>query len=93
MRAIQHHIADPQGWPERVSRARAEIARAGSLEALADVLNSPAFAALPLADLVALPSYGGERPSGTGVFSWDAERVLVMTELADGFAIERRSRT
>jgi hypothetical protein len=88
--AIQHRVTDPKGWPDRVARARAEVASARSLDALAEVLNSPAFAALPLADLVALPAYGGERPAGPGAFSWDAGRVLVMDEYATGFAIQRR---
>jgi hypothetical protein len=90
MRAILHHVTEPQGWDDRIARARRKVAGAASLDELADVLNSPHFAALPLGDLVALPTFGGERPAGTGVFSWDPERVLVMNEIADGFELRRR---
>lgn len=83
---------EPEGWAERVTRARADVRRATTLDALAAALNSPDFAALPLADLVHLPTFGGERPHGRCVFSWDAARVLVMNELGDGFSIEPRGR-
>lgn len=83
---------EPIGWAQRVSRARAAVKSAGSLDELAEVLNSPDFAALPLKDLVTLPTFGGDRPRGSCVFSWDASRILVMNEVADGFVIERRAR-
>jgi hypothetical protein len=92
MRAIRHEVKDPQGWDDRVAGARARVAAATSLDALSDVLNGPAFAALPLPDLVALPSFGGTRPPGTGCFSWDAARVLVVNAAADGFEIRERVR-
>jgi hypothetical protein len=82
---------EPDGWTERVARARATVHQASSLDELAEALNSPEFAALPLKDLVTLPTYGGDRPRGRCVFSWDRDRVLVMNELGDGFYIERRS--
>jgi hypothetical protein len=82
---------EPAGWAQRVSRARAAVKAASSLDELATVLNSPDFAALPLKDLVSLPTFGGERPRGSCVFSWDAGRMLVMNEVADGFVIERRA--
>ena len=81
---------EPDGWSARVARARASIHAASSLDDLARALNGPDFAALPLKDLVTLPTFGGERPHGRCVFSWDADRVLVMTELGDGFSIEPR---
>lgn len=81
---------EPHGWADRVSRARVSVQSAKSLDELAAVLNSPDFAALPLKDLVTLPTYGGERPKGRCVFSWDARRVLMMNELGDGFSIEPR---
>lgn len=84
-------INEPAGWTQRVSRARAAVKAASSLDELATVLNSPDFAALPLKDLVTLPTYGGDRPRGSCVFSWDAGRMLVMNEVADGFVIERRA--
>jgi hypothetical protein len=90
MRAIRHEGGDPEGWAERIARARAEVAAARTLDGLAAVLNGGAVAALPLEDLVALPSFGGDRPDGNGVFSWDASRILVMSPFADGFAIESR---
>ncbi|HSN93006.1 MAG TPA: hypothetical protein VLS93_17375 [Anaeromyxobacteraceae bacterium] len=90
MRAIRHRPKDPQGWEDRVAAARSRVAAAASLEALAEALNGPAFAGLPLPDLLALPSFGGERPEGPGCFSWDAARVLVMNAAADGFEIRRR---
>jgi len=90
MRAIRHEVRDPQGWTDRVAGARARVADASSLDALSEVLNGPAFAALPLPDLVALPSYGGPRPAGTGCFSWDAGRALVVNAAADGFEIRER---
>lgn len=90
MRAIRHEVREPEGWEGRVAAARARVAAAGSLDALAEVLGGPAFAALPLADLVALPGYGGARPEGPGFFSWDGGRVLVMNAAADGFEIRRR---
>ncbi len=77
----------PQEWADRVTRARASVQRAKSLDELAAALNSPDFAALPLKDLVTLPTFGGERPHGRCVFSWDPRRVLVMNELGDGFEI------
>lgn len=83
-------IVEPQGWADRVSRARASVHAAKSLDELAAVLNSPDFAALPLKDLVTLPTFGGERPRGRCVFSWDTRRVLMMNELGDGFSIEPR---
>lgn len=82
--------SEPAGWAERVARARAMVHAARSLDELALILNSPDFAALPLRDLVTLPTFGGERPSGRCVFSWDDGRVLMMNELGDGFAIEPR---
>jgi hypothetical protein len=83
---------EPHGWVERVARARAAMHAAKSLDELAEVLNSPSFAALPLKDLVSLPTFGGERPRGACIFSWDLTRVLVMNDLADGFSIEPRRR-
>ncbi len=82
--------SDPEGWSDRVTRARASVLGARSLDDLAAVLNSPDFAALPLKDLVTLPTFGGERPRGRCVFSWDSRRVLMMNELGDGFTIEPR---
>jgi hypothetical protein len=90
MRAIRHEVRDPEGWEGRVAGARARVAAARSLDGLAEVLNGPDFAALPLPDLVSLPAYGGERPSGTGSFSWDGGRVLVVNAAADGFELRRR---
>ena len=90
MRAIRHEVREPLGWEGRVASARARVAAAVSLDALAEALNGPVFAALPLAELVALPSYGGARPSGAGCFSWDAARVLVLNGEADGFEIRAR---
>jgi len=81
---------EPDGWTERVARARENVHRAASLEELAAALNSADFAALPLKDLVSLPTYGGQRPRGRCVFSWDEERVLMMNEFGDGFTIEFR---
>jgi hypothetical protein len=81
---------DHGGWTDRVARARASVKAASTLEALAAALNSPDFAALPLKDLVTLPTYGGDRPRGRCVFSWDPTRVLKMNELGDGFTIESR---
>lgn len=83
---------EPDGWVDRVARARAAMYAAKSLDALAGVLNSPNFAALPLKDLVSLPTFGGGRPRGACIFSWDVERVLVMNDLGDGFSIEPRPR-
>ncbi|HUL59594.1 MAG TPA: hypothetical protein VLU43_09985 [Anaeromyxobacteraceae bacterium] len=88
--AVAHRIREPQGWDDRVARARSAVAKARSLDDLADLLNSAHFAALPLKDLVQLPTFGGERPGGTGIFSWDAERVLVMDELGEGFRVVAR---
>jgi hypothetical protein len=82
--------SEPDGWTERVTRARNSVHGARTLDELAEILNSPDFAALPLKDLVTLPTFGGERPSGRCVFSWDERRVLMMNELGDGFAIEPR---
>lgn len=82
--------AEPDHWTDRVTQARALVKGAQSLDELAAVLNSPAFAALPLKDLVTLPTFGGERPRGRCVFSWDDARVLTMNELGDGFSIEPR---
>ncbi len=82
--------AEPEGWAQRVTQARSSVHAARSLDELASVLNSPDFAALPLKDLVTLPTFGGERPRGRCVFSWDATRVLTMNELGDGFTIEPR---
>jgi hypothetical protein len=90
MRATLNHVSEPQGWQDRIASARNKVAGARSLDELADVLNSPHFAALPLTDLAVLPTFGGERPAGTGVFSWDPGRVLVMNEIADGFELRRR---
>jgi hypothetical protein len=81
---------EPAGWAQRVARARASVQSAASLDELAAALNSPDFAALPLKDLVTLPTFGGERPRGLCVFSWDPGRVLVMNDLGDGFTIEPR---
>jgi hypothetical protein len=81
---------EPTGWAERVTRARASVHGAKSLDELAEVLNSSDFAALPLKDLVTLPTFGGERPRGRCVFSWDTTRVLMMNDLGDGFTIEPR---
>lgn len=81
---------EPEGWAARVASARSSVRAATSLDQLAAVLNSPDFAALPLRDLVSLPTFGGERPQGRCVFSWDATRVLMMNELGDGFTIEPR---
>ncbi len=78
---------EPQRWEDRVERARAAVAGARSLDDLAMVLNSGHFAALPLGDLVHLPTFGGERPRGTAIFSWDSERVLVMDDLGRGFVV------
>jgi hypothetical protein len=83
-------ISEPDGWTERIEQARASIRHAATLDELAAALNGPDFAALPLKDLVTLPTFGGERPRGRCVFSWDRERVLMMNELADGFTIEPR---
>lgn len=90
MASIARIRIEPEGWDARVERARAAVGETRSLEALAEVLNSPHFAALPLPDLLALPSFGGERPDRRGAFSWDAGRVLVMNADADGFLVERR---
>jgi hypothetical protein len=90
MRAIRHEPREPVGWEGRVAAARARVAAAGSLDALAEVLNGPDFAALPLPDLVALPAYGGTRPVEKGSFSWDEGRVLAVNAAADGFEIRRR---
>ncbi|HSM94153.1 MAG TPA: hypothetical protein VLT47_14845 [Anaeromyxobacteraceae bacterium] len=93
MATVRPEIAppsEPDGWFDRVSRARASVHQAGNLEELSEALNSPDFAALPLKDLVTLPTFGGERPRGRCVFSWDPLRVLVMNDLADGFTIEPR---
>jgi hypothetical protein len=81
---------EPDGWADRVARARESVHQARSLDELARALNSPAFAALPLKDLVTLPTFGGERPRGRCVFSWDDDRVLMMNDLGDGFTIEPR---
>lgn len=81
---------EPSAWAERVARARGLVHGARSLDELALIMNSPDFAALPLKDLVTLPTFGGERPRGRCVFSWDEKRVLTMRELGDGFAIEPR---
>ncbi len=83
---------EPDGWTARVAHARASVQAAASLDELAAALNGPDFAALPLKDLVTLPTFGGERPRGRCVFSWDVDRVLMMNELGDGFAIEPRGR-
>ncbi|HSN15274.1 MAG TPA: hypothetical protein VLT61_11620 [Anaeromyxobacteraceae bacterium] len=64
--------------------------QSSTLDELAAALNSPDFAAIPLKDLVTLPTFGGERPRGRCVFSWDDDRVLMMNDLADGFTIEPR---
>jgi hypothetical protein len=68
------------------------VQAARTLDELAEVLNSPAFATLPLKDLVTLPTFGGDRPQGRCVFSWDPERVLTMNELGDGFTLQPRGR-
>lgn len=81
---------EPDGWEARVTRARESVHHATSLDELAAALNSPDFAALPLKDLVTLPTFGGERPRGRCVFSWDRDRLLRMNDLGDGFAIEPR---
>ena len=88
--AIAYRVREPQGWDDRVSRARAAVAKARTLDDLADLLNGSHFAALPLKDLVHLPTFGGERPRGTGIFSWDSERMLVMDELGEGFRVAPR---
>jgi len=82
---------ESQGWGERVTSAIASVQCAKTLEELASVLNGPDFAALPLKDLVTLPTYGGDRPRGRCVFSWDATRVLIMNDLGDGFEIVPRA--
>jgi hypothetical protein len=81
---------EPEGWADRVTRARAAVHRSSTLDELAAALNSPDFAAIPLKDLVTLPTFGGERPRGRCVFSWDGDRVLMMNDLGDGFTIEPR---
>ncbi len=88
--AAAHRIVEPAGWEERVARARNAVEKARTLDDLTAVLNGPHFAALPLADLVHLPTFGGERPRGTAIFSWDADRVLVMDDLGEGFELQRR---
>jgi hypothetical protein len=88
--AVAPRSREPQGWDERVARSRAALAKARSLDELAELLNGPDFAALPLRDLVHLPTFGGARPRGTGIFSWDADRVLVMDDLGDGFRLVPR---
>jgi hypothetical protein len=88
MATLAPHIEED--WDLRVAHARAAVAHAPSLDALAEVLNSPLFTVLPLADLVALPSFGGARPPQRGAFSWDGDRVLVMNPHAEGFLVERR---
>jgi hypothetical protein len=90
MSPISSVLPEPEGWSERVSRARTSVHGARSLDELAAILNSPDFAALPLKDLVTLPTFGGERPRGRCVFSWDTGRVLTMNEMGDGFTIEPR---
>jgi hypothetical protein len=82
--------AELDDWTDRVLRVRGSVRAASTLEELAAALNSPDFAALPLEDLVTLPTFGGERPRGRCVFSWDSGRVLTMNELCDGFRIEPR---
>jgi hypothetical protein len=70
------------------------VGAARSLDELAAVLNSPAVAALPLADLVALPTYGGERPRRVACVSCDATRLLLVNtdgEEADPFILKPRS--
>ena len=81
---------EPDGWSDRVRRARALVHAATTLDELAAALNGPDFAALPLKELVTLPSFGGDRPRGRCVFSWDDDRVLMMNDLGDGFTIEPR---
>jgi hypothetical protein len=81
---------EPDGWSARVVRARSSVGAAATLDDLAAALNSPDFAALPLKDLVTLPTFGGDRPRGRCVFSWDPARVLTMNDLGDGFTIEPR---
>ncbi len=80
--------------PERTRAVRAMVGAARSLDELAAVLNGPAVAALPLADLASLPTYGGERPRFVGCVSCDATRLLLVNaqgEHADPFMIRLRS--
>jgi hypothetical protein len=83
-------LQEPDGWSARVMRARAAVHAATTLDELATALNGPDFAALPLKELVTLPTFGGDRPRGRCVFSWDRDRVLMMNDLGDGFTIEPR---
>ncbi len=89
-RAVAWRHEESTPWVERVARAREAVAAARSLDELAAVLGGPHFAALPLADLEHLPTFGGDRPRGTAIFSWDLERVLVMSDLGEGFELVRR---
>lgn len=50
----------------------------GSLEELAEILNSAKEDALKSIDMCSLPTFGGEEPASTdGVRSWDKDRLLV----------------
>lgn len=80
--------------PARTRAARVLVGAARSLDELAAILNGPAVAALPLSELAALPTYGGERPRFIGCVSCDATRLLLVNaqgEEADPFVIRFRS--
>jgi hypothetical protein len=80
--------------PERTRAARALVGAARSLDELASILNSPVVAALPVADLAALPTYGGERPRYIGCVSCDDARLLLVNaqgEETDPFIVRLRA--
>jgi hypothetical protein len=66
---------------------------ATSLDALLAILSGPAGRELPERGWTRLPTFGGEEPERTtGVWSWDADRLLVGTCSTD-LRIVRRPRT
>jgi hypothetical protein len=69
-----------------------QIRSAASLEELLALLSGPAGRELPEREWTRLPTFGGEEPERTsGVWSWDAERLLVGTCATD-LQIVRRPR-
>ena len=70
-----------------------KISAAADLDALLDALTSYEDGSKRLdevADLPGLPTFGGDEPEDTaGIWSWDADRLLV-DDCNGGFAIESR---
>lgn len=68
----------------RGAAARAAVQAATSLDALCDVLNTAVGAALPLPELFGLPKFGPAPAQTNGLWSWDAQREIVIEMDAEG---------